>query len=174
MINSKSKGFTLTELLVVIFIVISLSSRVLVYYRGGERQFSLQRSVSKLAQDIRKAQQMAMAQKACLECGGGVPTGYGVYLKEGDNFYLLYADNNGDEKYSGGDTQIEIYYFEKGIYIKSINPSPLSINFRPPDPKVRIGNGTEVNEILITLGHLNDQAKINKVRINKAGLIAVE
>lgn len=117
---------------------------------------------------------MAMAQKACLECGGGVPTGYGVYLKEGDNFYLLYADNNGDEKYSGGDTQIEIYYFEKGIYIKSINPSPLSINFRPPDPKVRIGNGTEVNEILITLGHLNDQAKINKVRINKAGLIAVE
>jgi prepilin-type N-terminal cleavage/methylation domain-containing protein len=174
-IQSCTTGFTLIELLVVIFIISLLTSVSFLYYRSGEKNFLLLRSAFKFAQDIRRTEEMAISIREC--CGGIIPPAYGIYLKAGDEYYLLYADTNpagGNEKYNDGDTQIEKIYFEKGVYIKSVSPSPLSINFKPPDPKVRIGNGVEQNEVSIIIALKDDPTKTKVVKVNKFGLIYVE
>lgn len=172
----KWKGFTLVELLVVTSIIILLSAIILPNYRGIERQFALQRSAHKLAQDIRRAGEMAMSTK---EFQGKVPAGYGIYLKQGERDYLLYADTNppkGNEKYDGGDGKIETINLEKGVYIKNISPSSLSINFKPPIPTVKIktGAGQDSASAVITLSLESDSTKTKIIKVNSAGLIDVE
>lgn len=167
------KSFTLIELLVVASIIIILSAIILINWRPGEQQLLLQRAAFKLAQDIRRASEMAMSTK---EFQGKVPAGYGVYLKQNDNYYLLYADTNpaegGNEKYDSGDDIIETIYFEKGVYIKNISLSSLSINFRPPNPIVKIDSLTTSATIIITLE--SDPTKTKTIRVNNVGLIDVE
>lgn len=132
-----SKAFTLVELLVVVGIIILLSAIVLPNYRVGERQFALQRSVTKLSQDLRRVQEMAMAAS---EFQGGVPKGgYGAYfnINESDH-YILFADLDGDYIYDEGEL-FEDIKIEKGIKISYISPSPaFQITFTPPDPTVTI------------------------------------
>ncbi len=48
---------------VVISIIILLSTFFIANYRGGEKQFALKRSVHQLAQDLRRAQEMAMSSQ---------------------------------------------------------------------------------------------------------------
>ena len=169
-------GFTLVELLVVTAIILLLTALILPNFRVGEREFALQRSANKLSQDIRKAQQMAMSAKEYL---GSLPPGYGIYLTQGNSYYLLYADTNpaaGNEKYDGGDSIVEKIYLEKKVYIKDVSPASLSINFKPPDPKIRI-SGTGVDETsiaTITLALETDPTKTKIIKVNKAGLIYVE
>lgn len=173
--TSNKKGFTLIELLVVTAIISLMSTLMLANYRAGERQFAFQSSVHKLAQDLRRTQEMAMSAQ---EFGGGVPAGYGIYLHKGDTYYLLYADTNpggGNEKYDGGDATVETIYLEKRVYIKDLStPASMSINFKPPDPKTKIsGDGSEDTGI-ITLSLETDPTPTTTIKINKAGLITVE
>lgn len=181
--NSKKKGFTIIEFLIVISIIGIFSAITFPNYRSTQQQLVLQRSASKLAQDIRKVQEMAISAKECPPsiCGGSepiIPPGYGIYLHQGDSDYLLYADVNpadGNEKYdSGNDKVVETIEMEKGIEIKSVSPASMSINFKPPDPKVRIsGTGGDFTEAIITLG-VKDTSFEKEVKVNKAGLIYVE
>jgi len=177
----KNKGFTLVELLVVISIISLLSVVVFANYRVGEKQFALQRLAHKLAQDIRRAQAMTMGAVECpsgTNCAGQIPPGYGIYLKQGDTFYKLYADTNpsdGNEQYNAGDVVIEEIYFEKGVYIHSANPASFSINFKPPDPTIKIrGGGQDKIESTITIALQSDTSKTKTIKVNKVGLIEVE
>jgi len=170
------RGFTLIELIVVTSIIILLSVIVFPNYRGIERQFALQRSAHKLAQDIRRAGEMAMSTK---EFQGKVPAGYGIYLKQGEKDYLLYADTNppgGNEKYDGEDDKIETINLEKGVYIQNISPSSLSINFKPPIPTIKIKKegGQDSTTAVITLSLESDSTKTKIIKVNSAGLIDVE
>ena len=180
-------GFTLVELLVSIFIIVLISGIILANYRVGGRQFALQRSANKLAQDIRRAQAMAMGAKECQECGGGVPPGYGVILDTNwDNKkYRLYADTNGDNGFfTPPDTIIEPPYveLEKGVIIKEISLPPntyssVSINFKPPDPTVSIKFNVGPSgqpETIITLALETDLNKTKIVKVNSAGLIEIQ
>lgn len=177
-----SKGFTIIEFLIVISIIGIFSAITFPNYRSTQQQLALQRSASKLAQDIRKVQEMAISAKECPPsiCGGSepiIPPGYGIYLKQGDSDYLLYADINpaaGNEKYNAGDALVKTIPLEKGVKINDVSPASMSINFKPPDPKVRIsGTGGNFAEAEITLGVKNTSFE-KKVKVNKAGLIYVE
>jgi Tfp pilus assembly protein FimT len=162
---------------VVIGIIAVLTLIIVPNYGAGGSQLALSRSASKLSQDIRRAEEMAMSAKECSTCGG-VPKGYGIYLTQGATTYLLYADMVGnDDKYDAGqDVIIEPNIsFEKNVQINLINPAPLSINFKTPDPTIKISNGvSEVNETTITLGLQTDASKTKNIKVNKAGLIYVE
>jgi len=161
------KAFTLIELLVVTGIIILLSALVLPNYRTGESQLALQRSANKLAQDIRRAQEMAMSAK---EFEGVVPPGgYGINFQTNLTSYILFADLNNNKIFDSGEA-IETLSLERGVKISNLSPaSPLTISFTPPDPTVNINPSNSL--AIITLSN-NGQTKI--IKVNKAGLIYVE
>lgn len=175
-----AKSFTLIELLVVISIISLLTVIVLPNYRTAEKQFALQRSAHKLAQDIRRAQEMAMSAKESQNRTppGIPPGGYGVYLVKDGEGYKIYSDG-GNEKYGGSnDVDEEIINLEKGVYIKDTVPASnnFSINFKPPDPAVKIidAAGAEKDTLEIILSLKTDPSKTKTVKVNKAGLIEVK
>jgi len=169
------RGFTLAELLVVIAIIGVISIIAFANYRAGEKQFSLQRSGYKLIQDIRRAQNMAMAARAI---GDQVPTGYGIYLISGSpTQYILFADNDGDGLYDEiEDTAMETLSLEAGITIDTLSPvDPLIIAFKPPDPTVSFSDNVEIiedDEVFITFNYQGGSGKT--VSVNKVGLIEIQ
>ena len=169
----RNKGFTLVELLVSIFIIALLLAFALINYRGAKQKLALERAASKLAQDIRRVQGMALGSEKVQ--GQSSVNGYGIYFSSGGQGeeYILFADINSNNKYDGGDTEIETIFLEKGIKIKNTSPSNLSIVFVPPDPDVYIEPGNKtLAEIIICLE--KDENQIKTIEVNKAGLIEVE
>ena len=188
----KPSGFTLIEVLAVAAIIAILSAAFIVNLGPGNKQLALSRAANKLAQDIRRVQEMAMSTKGCSLCGGSAPSGYGIFLEVSSNsVYILYADiyadtipPQGNEFYTPADTIIEPPYIEleKGIIMQNINTPPLkvAINFKPPDPTTKIkypSGGSEaelMGDAIITLSVETDPSQTKTVRVNKAGLIWVE
>lgn len=177
--NLKEKGFTLTELLVSIFIIAILSAIALANYRTGQEKLILERAATKLAQDIRRVQEMAMSAQ---EFGGQVPDGYGISLDKvppPQKSYILFTDDNANQHYdAGSDGKIEEITFEERIKIKNLGMgiNHLHVIFRPPDPKVYFYDGTNFlssTETTITICLEDDETKEKNIKINKAGLINV-
>ena len=188
----KCKGFTLVELLVSIFIIILMSGIIFANYRVGGQQFALQRSANKLAQDIRRAQQMAMGASEfcptppCPPNPTQTSPGYGIILDKvwGIKKYRLYADTNGNnEFFNPNDPLVEDPIdLESGVIIKEISsPSTsynsVSINFASPDPTVNIKFNVDPGgqpKTIITLALATDPNKTKTVEVNKAGLIEIK
>lgn len=167
---NSSAGFTLIEVLVAIAIMIVLSGILLPNYKLAGDKLALLRAAYRLAQDLRRVQEMATSARAL---AGTVPPGYGVYLRTGVTSYLLYADNGSQAQvYDSNDTTIETIYLESGTYIKEISTDPMSINFKGPDPITSISGG--ISSVSITLALEKDPTRVVRVTINKAGLVYVE
>lgn len=180
-IRSK-KGFTLVEVLVVIAIMVIVLMVTLASYRVGSQRLALKRSVHKLSQDIRKAQEMAMSTR---EFQGSIPQGgYGLIMstvaQSGIDFPHIYiistyaADNNPD-------TDTERITLEKGIKINKIysisggtetEVSEIFFNFIPPAPQTCI-LGCTADGAKIILSLEQDPSQTKTVKINKAGLIEI-
>lgn len=179
---NKKKSFTLIELLIVISIIGILMAVSFPYYQSARQQLALQRAASKLVQDIRMIQEMAMSTK---EIDGGIPSGgYGVYLRKvpvsQTSHYVLFADKNNNHKYdsgSGAGETIEQIFFENKIKIKNLDGNHLNIIFMPPDPttSLRDGDGNELVSSSISIEiSLQDETKTKIIGVNKVGLITVE
>lgn len=165
--RAMNRGFTIIELLVVISIIVILTGVVLVGYRTGERQLALQRAANKLAQDIRRVQEMAMSAK---EFGGIVPEGgYGIRFKQEESgHYIIFVDSNNNQDYDPGvDGIVEDVKLEKGVEISNISNSPLRITFTPPDPTTTIKPGIPA---WIQLG-IGGQFKT--INVNEVGMISI-
>jgi prepilin-type N-terminal cleavage/methylation domain-containing protein len=166
----KNKGFTLVELLVTVSIISLLSVVVFANYRLGEKRFALERSAHKLAQDIRRAQNMSMTTQ---EFQGAVPGGYGIYFNiTNPTQYFLFADLNGNKIYDSNE-KVQTLEFEKRVSIIILSPSsPLNIFFFPPDPAVLISGNPAINSASITLNFEGGSGKT--IKVNKVGLIEIE
>lgn len=194
----RNKSFTLIEITVVITIIIFLALIFIVSYRGGEKKFALLRSANKLGQDLRIAQEMAMAgQKTAPEFGPETfpKGGYGIYFEidsENPKEYkiVLFADCDKDNEYDESGTaqsceiasegnpfqeKVKEFTLEEEIYISEFFPSgdSLVITFFPPDPKITINGNPDVNLASISLT-FEDSNSVRSVTINKIGLIDID
>jgi len=146
-----NKGFTLTEILIVISIFTLLTIILILNYRAAGERLNLYRSAHKLAQDIRRVQEMAMAAR---QLNGEIPEGgYGVYFNENEpNHYILFADLDKNQKYTASsDKLIEDISLEKESNISEISSgSDLTIIFTPPNPNVNFA--PDADTVSITLG----------------------
>jgi prepilin-type N-terminal cleavage/methylation domain-containing protein len=199
-VKTRNKGFTLIELLVVITIMALLTGVILVSYRVGERKFALKRSTVKLASDIRRVQEMAVASEECrpgLCCdpdncpGAAVPAGgYGIFINKTMDHYMLYSDvdnskgclNPCDDPVN--DPVIEEASLEQRVRIEKIEVEGIgerdffSINFTPPDPETNInvdfldGSKVKITLCLDDTDCLGSNAKT--ITVNKAGGIDMD
>lgn len=119
----KKNGFVLAELLVVIFVIATLTAVIIVNFSSIRDELALKRTVYQFAQDVRRAQEMAMSlmklkpedvenPESCslpfhfadlgsfweLEQTFLQAEGYGIYINPNENniSYKLYADTAPD------------------------------------------------------------------------------
>lgn len=178
-----NRGFTLIEFLVVISIVVLLALLVLPHYRRGEAQLTLRRSANKLAQDLRRAQEMAMSAR---KFEGKVPPRYGIKCRTAHRDHcILFADINGDGLYQVGlDKEVERITFERGVRVfQLLAGSPLSprdalsITFKPPDPVTAIKKPRPPSPPLIfSVAQivLTNEVETKTITINRVGLVYVK
>jgi type II secretory pathway pseudopilin PulG len=176
MTSFKNKSFTLVEILVVLGIISLLTLLILPQYRRGQESLALQRAAHQIAQDIRRAQEMATSAKEI----NGVPPRYGVKFDVNNPaYYILFSDINDNGTYQPPDEIIETINLEKGISIYQILVSdpPVSktevcITFKPPDPSTEIrdpGGPFSIASI-----QLIGDSEIKSIKVNESGLIYVE
>jgi prepilin-type N-terminal cleavage/methylation domain-containing protein len=173
-------GFTLIELLVVSSIIVILSVIILANYELGNYRLNLDRSLHKLTQDIRKAEEMAMSSNAGFQgCSPNSPKGYGVYfdIQNSTTTYILFADCSATGQHDAQSATIETTTLEEGIFLSALWPpagsNQLSIVFKAPDPTVCIVDCTGSNDqSAIYLGGRGGFS--GEVLVNKRGLIEIQ
>jgi len=177
--KTNSAGFSLIEFLVALSIVSILTAVVVFSYRPLEKGIALQQAAAKLAQDIRRAEGMAISSQDYSPCGDGYQHGYGVLFNKQSEpgKYSLFADCNNNGDYELEDQIIETIDFEQGISITSLSSGNsdfkfLKIVFTPPDPTTTIKSFSSFGSGTITLSNSRGQSK--KIEVNKVGLIYVK
>ena len=180
----KEKGITIIELAVVIFIVGLFAVISISDFPKIQKGFALSRTAHKLAQDIKRAQDLSLSGVRVFE-----PTyGYGVYLSAGKLEYVIYDDIN--PSYFGyiiEDNVVDTIIVDQeksGVFIKEIVNevignkigSAVSINFTPPDPIINITDEEEnvYRKIGIILGLKSDSSVSKIIWVNTSGLIDVQ
>lgn len=118
----RNAGFTLIEMLVVIVIVGVISSILIVNWRRNENQYQVQRIAQEIAQDIRKAQEMALNGT---QYNGQLPNkNYGLYFSTSTPLsYKIFGDMNNNREYDGtggNDFLVADNSLQSGFEISSI------------------------------------------------------
>ncbi len=169
----KQKAFTIIELLIVIGLISILTLTLVPFYHSGQNQFALSRSAHKLAQDIRRVQEMSMSAK---ELDGTTPTGLGIHFKNSwPDSYVLFANLNRNTHRDGADQDLETIELESRIIISDLEPSSnFSILFVPPAPVTWISNSSSDTVAVITLSIEGGSGQTKTITVNNAGLIYVD
>lgn len=171
----KNKGFTIIEIVVVVTIIIIILAITLVSYRQGNQRLTLKRANHKLAQDIRRAQEMAMSTK---EFQGSIPLGgYGLTFNSSNTTYTISTFQSNNQSSS----TVEQITLEKGVKIDKLysisgqnqtEVSSLYFNFIPPEP-VTCVLACVADGAKIVLSLQQATSVTRSVRINKTGLIEI-
>ena len=166
-------GFTMIELLVVMFVIGLISTLVVVNYRSGQKTYILARTVQQLVSDVRKAQNMALSGYNPEEQNYN---GYGVHIDEDDSYYIIYGDIDNNTTYQPSDILIETIYLPDNIGIQSVSPASgeLHIFFEPPQPITYLNGNDGIGLFETVILELENSSLSKTVRITTAGSIQVE
>jgi len=188
----KEKGITLIEIVVMLALIAIFSSILISDFPKIQRQFMLSRASHKLAQDIRRAQDLALSgRRPTEEDEGEKIAGYGIYFNTSTpTQYIIYKDIvPPDYEYTDDaeDTEIveniDITGFAAGVHIKEINSDEsnfASINFSPPNPLVTMTmgvldqQGVEITLCMDAYCSEADSPTFRTVSVNKSGLIEIK
>ena len=173
-----SKGFTLIELAISIFIVGVLSATILLNYRGGQSEAFLTRASATFETDIRRTQNLAVASS---EFEGSIPCGYGLHYVDNRN-YRLYAGRLGgapncqssDRNFQSGLDLVyqEIKVIEPRVVFRSAFPD---IFFEPPDPTTYLNNNRSVGaSTAVEFCLEEDLTRCRNLIIDTAGRISIQ
>jgi type II secretory pathway pseudopilin PulG len=171
-----TKGFTLIELLAIVSITVLMTVIVFSNYGKYNDTFALERSSQKIAQDLRRVEEMTMSGFE----GDASTTGYGIYFNDttgNETSYIIYKNNNANMYYeSGTDTIKETVSIEKGIKICDIKDNTssatyLSVSFEPPNPLTYVGSSYSGHEASIILCMKSDVSQTRTIKVNNFGRI---
>ena len=187
-LHATQAGFTLVELVVVMAILVVISSIVLVNYNRFGSQTLLRNLAYDIALSVREAQVYGISARSFR--GAEFAVGHGVFfdLTEGDDFFFLYTDVNGDNFFSSASTEwVETFTIGRGYRIDRLCvPSGASENcaitvldmlFKRPEPDAIIrassGSGFTVHDrarIVVT----SPQEQRLSVLVETTGQISVQ
>ncbi len=164
-----TRGFTLEELLVSMFIIATMSTLFMVNYHNTNKRSELGVTKQKLASDIRLAQNYSLGSKTY--DGANTPTGgWGVHFSMADlNRYIIFADKDGNHAYDLGEAA-ETKNLPVGITIDYLDPANMvDIIFLPPDPVTYINGANNINAVITLRENINNST--STVSVNFFGLI---
>ena len=121
------KGFSLMELMVVIFIIGVASSIVVTQYSNSRNSKALYLGSKQIANDIRMAQNYTFS---ALETGSGNPSGgYGIRFSEDSDSYIIFADEDSDKARDGGGSEdFQTMNLPEGVEITSLKVGVVGYN----------------------------------------------
>lgn len=120
------KGFSMIELLAVIFIISLISGLIAISYWNSQKQYSVSKAAQRLAVDLRRVQNMALSGATQ---GAVAPRGYGLYVQSAGQ-YLLFYNANADTVYNDSSVSLGATALENA----ALSPVGASIYFVPPAP----------------------------------------
>ena len=182
------QGHTIAELMVVVTIIIVLSGISLYNYQIRKKSDILILETQKVAQTIRRAQNLALSPQV----GGSNVNGFGVYIitTVAGGKITIFKDLNADYKYSSGESgesiEVEELILNSQVRISELElqwpdeiwPSDGTLNllYIPPDPSVTIYNSsasTSASTAVISIS-LIDDSQTKKIKVNLTGLVEVQ
>lgn len=171
--RSSERGFTIIELMTVVIIITVLTLISIANYHKGNLQVVLDMQANQFAQDVRRAQEWAMAAH---QIGGSSFAGYGVHISAGiSGVYDIFTDNVANGYFDGGDAVRQTANLDGKIEMVSGDSNPVSIVFLPPNPTTDISNDSATQLATSTIiFRLKGTSAVRHVTINRAGLIYVE
>ncbi len=99
-LNKKLKAITLIELVIALFIIVTVTSLFVMNYNVSFSGSNLINSQNSLYQIFKLAQNNALSQKSY---GSNNPNAWGVHLKEDEESFKLFANINANLKYDEGE-----------------------------------------------------------------------
>jgi prepilin-type N-terminal cleavage/methylation domain-containing protein len=182
------KAFTLTEVLVVIFIVGLLSTILVVNWRNNEKAYLVQRTAQEIAQNFRTVQDMALAGKifgsGTGPCFSSPCYSYGINFDTSKkNNYINFGDRNNNNTYQEppSDLSIETITIDSNVEIYSLSPvlgNFLNIVFSVPDGFVTINNNSGITSAVIKIRKVGttctQKRNCKTITITKTGEINIE
>lgn len=176
--DKKQQGFSLIEMLVVIFIVVLISATLIVNWRKNEKQYLLQRVAQNIVQDIRKMQDMALNGT---KYENQIPYSYGIFFdKNKKKSYQLFGDLNNppNNTYQPSDMEIGAEVsIESGIEIDSLSSGAQNLNivFPIPDGFTKIDPSSTIANIVIKKeGTICPSQNCKTINIRGMGQISVD
>jgi len=145
--NQKS-GFALIEILVVLFISLTILGIAIFNYHSGRGKYNLDDAINELATNIRQTEHWSISGKTYQ---GNFPQGgYGIFFtKTNPSSYTIFADSSQDHNYQPSE-EVEVISLPPHIEILSLSPSsPLNIVFQPPWPDIYVNSSTSTSATII-------------------------
>jgi prepilin-type N-terminal cleavage/methylation domain-containing protein len=162
----QKRGFTLPEVLVVVFVIGIMASILIVNWRNNEKAYLVQRTAQEVAQNARNAQNMALSGKAHCDSNTVPCSSYGMYfLSAVKNSYIIFGDENesGANKntyQSSSDILVETINIDSNVEIYSLTQTKngvitplalLNVVFSVPDGFTTINNDSGINTAIIKI-----------------------
>lgn len=176
----RQEGYTFIEMLIVFAIVAMLSGMIMTNYVQHRKEEVLINETYKVAQLIRRAQNLALSPRDISDSVGTLAVAdinsYGVYFDVSSNKATLFADDkdSGNQfSYDAGQDRIsDELVLSKEVKIGSVDPASLNISFEPPDPTTRITGEAITATIRVEL--IDDSSRFKTVEVNATGLVEVK
>ncbi|MDD2730767.1 MAG: prepilin-type N-terminal cleavage/methylation domain-containing protein [Candidatus Portnoybacteria bacterium] len=172
--NGGKAGFTLLEVLVVIFIMGLLGSLALANFRQGEQAYNLSVAARKVVSDLRRVQNLAMSGIGQTGIEDDDIEGYGICFKRGDNSYIIFVDINGNKTYQPSDDDVqETVILPRNIKISATTPNPsgLDVFFLSPDPITHLNRFSNPGQSATVVLEAEGTDLTKTILITSAGLI---
>ena len=180
---SETRGFTMTELLVVISIIGLMTAISVPNFKEAQKSLALERASHQVAKDLKRAMEFTWRAQPFDNCPlGSSITGYGLYIPvvlggTPATSYNIYADctpagEAPDRVYTlERDGVVEEIQLENNIEIFASFAAPFNVVFEPPIPIICIMSSSCANAGYVDIRVKDNVGMQRRVEVSNKGVI---